>query len=299
MANFEILNEAISKLYHFTRLDRALMILKSGELLLTPTVKPAEQKLHKDVGVADFKGSFFLSTTRTITGSYHNLSKTGVLFDIDGRALNLHGTVRPVLYFDGEYEDRLISNKSEIPIDGVITGVRILVPKTVADGAYVDPSDVQIGLIRKITIEAKKRGLPVTFHSETGKSPWANPKNSTTTVPDLIKKKLEPQQPGWKMVRPRDRNKPNFINMIKFLITTKLDYDKLPPEAKAFMSRHLYYKHDTAILNAELHNAVGDMTGHSSEKNSPIHSLQKAMLANKLKTGADIFDFIKQKFAKK
>ncbi len=299
MSNFKILNEAISKLYHFTRLDRAMMILKSGELMLTPAVKPAEQQLHKDVGIADFKGSFFLSTTRTITGSYHNMSRMGVLFEIDGRVLNAHGKIRPVLYFDGEYEDRLISNKSEIPITGVITGVRILVPKTVADGAYVDPSDLQIGLIRKITIEAKKLGLPVSFHSETGKMPWANPKNSTSSVPDLIKKRLEPEQLGGRFIRPRDRNKPNFINMLKFLITTKLEHDKLPPEAKAFMSKYLYYRNDVGFINAELHKAVGDMSGHSSNKNSPIHALQKAMIEYKLKTGADIFDFIKNKFSKK
>lgn len=299
MTSFKILNEAISKLYHFTRLDRALMILKTGELMLTPAVKPAEQELHRDVGINHFKGSFFLSTTRTITGSYHNMSRTGVLFDIDGRELNLHGKVRPVMYFDGEYEDRLISNKSEISISGVITGVRILVPKTVADGAYVDPSDLQISLIRKITIEAKKRGLPVTFHSETGKLPWANSKNSTTVIPELIKKKLDVETPHRKYIKPRDPNKPNFINMLKFLITTTLEYDELPPQAKTFMSKHLYYKNDVSLINAELHNAIQDMMGYSSNKISPIHALQKAMIKNKLKNGTDIFDFIKQKFSKK
>jgi hypothetical protein len=41
------------------------------------------------------------------------------------------------------------------------------------------------------------------------------------------------------------------------------------------------------------------MMGYSSNKISPIHALQKAMIKNKLKNGTDIFDFIKQKFSKK
>ena len=289
MRTLNLLQEAIGTLFHFTNPVKALSILTHQKFILTPVVKAVERNVHRKAGVSQKQDAFFLSTTRNVMGSFHSHVTNGVMFILDGSKLNTHGKIRSVVYFEDEFEDRLFSKKSEIPTSGLIKEILILMPN---DGSY--SADALNPVIRKIVINAKQQKIPVKFQTRNGRSPWASPLLSDSDVPDQLKKK-SPQNNSRRYIGTR---KANFLNLVKFLITTKLPKEKLPPEALKLLNKNFRYRDDAFLIDTELHNALGDIVNVDDlgKLQSPIHELKKVMISHKMTNGDDIFKYVKNKF---
>lgn len=288
-----ILTEAQDVLYHHTNLLNALNILEKGEFILTPSVKKVEMDIHKKTGQSTAASSFFMSLTRSILGSYHSASRIGVFFVIDGKRLEQHGKISSVVYYDDEFEDRLMSSKPSVKIDGLIKEIRIPIsPKIVAD----PQSDKHKIRMRQIVIKAKLLGIPVKFQEiRDGKlsEVWASPLLSSDVIPDFLKQRMtsEPTYPTSHKKSEYDR-----IRLYKMLITTNLTREKLPPEAKKVLDRNFRSRIDIPAIQAELHNASTDVRNRHSQ--SPIHQLKIEMNKRNLSNPDDIFDFVYNKYQK-
>jgi len=164
------LSESLSRVaYHYTGLPAALKILTSGEFQLSSTLGSVEQQY------APRGKPYFLSTTRTRTGGYHDyVGSTAVMFVLDGNWFNNNYTSKPVDYWGNrdpgqlshrqhEAEDRVFSKDPSIPIGGV-TAVHILVKP--------DADPEQKARARKALIAAKRQGIPSYFYTD--ESAWRN-----------------------------------------------------------------------------------------------------------------------------
>lgn len=162
------LNESLSRVaYHYTNISAARRILTSGQFELSSGLGSIEQQYMP-------RGQYyFLSTTRTRTGGYHDIiGSSAVMFVLDGDWFNRHYRSSPVDYWLNrnpgeshhrahEAEDRVFSPEPTIPIDGV-TAVHI----------YVKPdADAQVKAWgRQCLIAAKRRSIPTHFYQD--KESW-------------------------------------------------------------------------------------------------------------------------------
>jgi len=164
----EFITESLSKIvYHYTNILSARQILTSGNFELSSGLGSVEQQYMP-------RGKYyFLSTTRTRTGGYHDIiGSSAVLFVLNGNWFNRNYISRPVDYWLNrspeqqhhrahEAEDRVFSSESTIPIDGV-TAIHV----------YVSPdAEPQIkALARQTLIAAKRRHIPTYFYQD--KKSW-------------------------------------------------------------------------------------------------------------------------------
>lgn len=166
----DILTESLSRIaYHYTRAGTALRIIKSGEFQLSSSIGSVEQ------GYAPEGYNYFLSTTRTRRGGYHEtIGQDAVLFVLDGNWFNDRYKSKPVDYWSdrdpikhgmrqAEAEDRVFSKEPTIPIGGV-TAIHV----------YIQPdADPQIkAIVRKLLIDAKTAGVKAYFYTD--KDAWRN-----------------------------------------------------------------------------------------------------------------------------
>lgn len=167
MKLFNLIESVSSIVYHYTTVPNALNILTTGHFHLSSTIGSVEQQYAPE-------GSpFFLSTTRTRRGGYHDIiGSSAVLFVLDGTWFNRRYKGAPVDYWlnrsptelhhrSHEAEDRIFSPKPTIPIDGVM-GIHI----------YVSPdADEPIkARARKLMIQAKLQGIQAFLYND--KSAW-------------------------------------------------------------------------------------------------------------------------------
>jgi hypothetical protein len=158
------LAESLSRIvYHYTNIHSALKILSSGQFQLSSVLGSIEQSY------APKDHLYFLSTTRTRQGGYHDyIGNQAVLFVLDGNWFNNHYISRPVDYWENrnpslahhrkhEAEDRVFSREPTIPIDGVV-----------AVHVYIDPkSDPEVrARARQALIAAKRRGIDTYFYTD-------------------------------------------------------------------------------------------------------------------------------------
>lgn len=166
----EILTESLSRIvYHYTNITSALKILSSGFFQLSSSVGSIEQQYAP-------KGkTYFLSTTRTRHGGYHDtIGNQAVLFELDGDWFNRHYISHSVDYWENrdpakvshrshEAEDRVFSKSPTIPINGVISVHVYINPNA-------DPEVRAWG--RQVLIAAKKQGIAAYFYTD--KQAWRN-----------------------------------------------------------------------------------------------------------------------------
>ena len=162
--------ESLSRVvYHYTNITAALKILQSGEFQLSSAFGSIEQQYMP-------KGKpYFLSTTRTLTGGYHQGGqRRGVLFVLDGNWFNQRYKSGPIDYWGdrgvgmrpSEAEDRVYSSEPAIPIDGVAAiHVYLNVDEKDTEQANHDRS-----VVRKILIAAKTRGIAAYLYND--QSAW-------------------------------------------------------------------------------------------------------------------------------
>jgi GNAT superfamily N-acetyltransferase len=168
--NTQQLDESLSRIvYHYTTTWAASKILASGKFELSSSLGSIEQQYAP-------KGyHYFLSTTRTPRGGYHDtIGQSAIMFVLDGNYYNSKYPSKPVDYWQNrdpakshhrthEAEDRLFSKEPTIPINGV-TAVHMFIK---------DDADPNVkGLARTILLEAKKRGIPAYYYTD--QAAWRN-----------------------------------------------------------------------------------------------------------------------------
>lgn len=154
----EFIVESLSRVaYHYTNLSAANKILQSGEFHLSAAPGSVEQQY------APAGKPYFLSTTRTKTGGYHQGNHwRGAMFNLDGNWFNQRYKSSPVDYWGNrgsglrasEAEDRVFSAEPTIPIGGV-TAVHVYV---------ADEEQQNRAFARQILIAAKTQGIPAFFY---------------------------------------------------------------------------------------------------------------------------------------
>lgn len=166
----EIIVESLSRVaFHYTRLPSALKILTTGQFELSNVLGSAEQQYAP-------KGQFyFLSTTRTRHGGYHDfLGEDAVLFVLDGDWFNRHYRSKSIDYWlnrdpskehhrQHEAEDRVFSRDPTIPIEGV-TALHVYVNSAAEEQTRARA--------RQVLIAAKKQAIPVYLYND--KIAWKN-----------------------------------------------------------------------------------------------------------------------------
>ena len=162
----EIITESLSRVaYHYTGLHAAEKILKSGNFELSSAPGSIEQQY------APPGRPYFLSTTRTKTGGYHQGTIwRGVMFVLDGDWFNQRYKSGPVDYWGNrgtgmrasEAEDRVFSAEPTIPVDGV-SAVHVFVDSNQPDS---DNLRANRAVARKVLIAAKTRGIAAYFYDD-------------------------------------------------------------------------------------------------------------------------------------
>lgn len=174
----DFITEALSPIvYHYTSPHAARKILQAGEFELSSATGSVEQQYAP-------KGyPYFLSTTRTRRGGYHDTGyqvNKGVLFVLDGSWYNSRYPAGPVDYWENrdpakvshrkhEAEDRIYSRNPTIPTKGV-TSVHILVTDDADDNTRAEA--------RRSLILAKRQNIPVYYYND--QSAWLNFDTSKT-----------------------------------------------------------------------------------------------------------------------
>jgi hypothetical protein len=166
----EFIVESLSKtVFHYTNAKTALAILQSGEFQLSSVLGSVEQQYAP-------KGyPYFLSTTRSRRGGYHNIiGQQAVLFVLDGDWFNNHYPSKPVDYWGDrspdrsfgrthEAEDRVFSKNPTISINGV-KAVHLYCDK--------DADPAVRAWCRQALIKAKKNGIASYFYTD--QTAWRN-----------------------------------------------------------------------------------------------------------------------------
>lgn len=161
--------------FHFTYINNALKILKSGTFALTP-----DHGTEGERSLGEKDRPFYLSTTRSAAqGSYHEWQRSGVLFALDGDWFNDRGyTGRPINYWSpfgsvgkDEMEDRIYHDEPYLPIDA-ITEAHILVDTK-------EPHPREKVDLRQLLILLKKRGIPTYLYTDLRAWQLKNPNKRT------------------------------------------------------------------------------------------------------------------------
>lgn len=164
----EFLLEGLSdKLFHYTKLNVAANILQTKSFKLASTVGDHDENKIGDTS----KYPYFMSTSRTLTGSYHNQAKVtdGVIFNLDGRWLGQRYKGAPIDFFQDkadttshhgfEAEDRIFSKTPDISIK-CVKSVHILVDTTKSD----------LNIVKQIIEFCKSNTIPCFVY--TSKKAW-------------------------------------------------------------------------------------------------------------------------------
>jgi hypothetical protein len=253
----EFLTERISSVvYHYTNIAAARKILRSGEFELSSAMGSVEQQ-YMPPGQY-----YFLSTTRTRTGGYHQVTgSAGALFVLDGDWFNQRYRGHAVDYWLNrnpqlahhrrhEAEDRIFSREPTIPIDGV-TAVHVYVSPDAEENIRVSA--------RQALIAAKRRGITTYFYND--QDAWRSLNTARTAKPVL---------PGQDQLRgyvSRDYMKP-WIELIR-----ANNKDQLSKDADK-IRYNLQYTYDRAgsakSLSVDLSNARKPSEGLDRKRASTI-----------------------------
>ena len=182
--------KSIGVLYHATTKEKAVSILRSGNMILaTGRAVGAEEKIQSD-------SIYFASFTRSRTGQYHygtDGSKTNtVILTVDGTALSARYKLRPVDYWNNsaairrsEAEERLVSDKRAVPILKYIKRIDVVMPAVANSRHALSPSEVKASRTGLSTLAyfAKKLGVPIGFYNSA--LDWSLKRNEFSPVAKL------------------------------------------------------------------------------------------------------------------
>lgn len=143
-------------LYHFTSAQFAAQIVRDGKFHLTMAVgNETEERFAKGK-------LFFLSTTRTRSNIFATRTKGGseVMFVLDADKLRSRNKLVPVNYWGdnqkhSEAEERIISDKSTLPLDCVIS---VHCNSGTNEEARIKSNGM---FLRALAVQCKKKNIPV------------------------------------------------------------------------------------------------------------------------------------------
>lgn len=296
------------ELYHYTGIDKALKILRSGNLEL------ASAKGIQSEGELSGSKGFFASLTRSRFGGYHYkeggpsmYGRSTVLFTFDGDALSENNKIIPVDYWGNrgasyqingkEVEERLVSDKHRIPILKYIKRVDII-----AAGAYTVVRDAPFGrkevrtdlgnadrqaeYIGSLVLQLKKYHIPYGF--------WPS-------TEDWAKRRGEYSYFGPKGVHVPGKNGRNAYSRIyadlKSLLyaLTDLPYEKLDKQGKS-VCEHMYtWPQDIgAVLND--YDSERKPTSTNPEAHDLAVKITRTLTRQGLSTRAAVQEFLAAKY---
>lgn len=172
--------ESISSIvYHYTSLVNGFNILKNGEFRLSPTfIHPSNIEGNQA------KKFFYLSTTRSKQGYFHQSEISGVIFKIDGDKVNQRHKGTQVRYYhdlkiNDEMEDRILSDNPTLSISNILLGIDVLISETHQNATFNN-------IAYFIYVYGKKNNIPVKVYTDAKAMNSNNTKKSLTF--DAIKR---------------------------------------------------------------------------------------------------------------
>lgn len=165
-------NESVSTIvYHYTTHVNAFNILKNGEFRMSPTfIHPSNIEGNKS------NKFFYLSTTRSKLGHYHQSEISGVIFKLDGDKINQRHKGSQVNYYsdlkiNDEMEDRILSDKPTLSTKNIIMSIDVLIsPK--------HSNDTINTITYFVYVYGKKNGIPVNVYTDPKSMNTNNIKNA-------------------------------------------------------------------------------------------------------------------------
>lgn len=193
----------VGELYHYTGKPALLKILRSGKLALSTGRGMLVEHKHQS------GRSYFASFTRSRFGGYHYhengstsvYENTGVMITIDGNKLSQREKIEPIDYWEKkgstlpsdnrnkEYEERLVSDKEEIPflhavkrVDFIQRGVHGDIETYGFDkGKFsLKENESHQRQIGSIILQLKKHRIPYAFYDSM--DDWARKRNPYTYI---------------------------------------------------------------------------------------------------------------------
>jgi hypothetical protein len=286
----EFLTEAASAIvYHYTNTGAAARIMSSGEFLLASSTGTQAEKDYEIPGYP-----YFLSTTRTRVGDYHNryVGSSAVMFVLNGSWLNNNYKTKPIDYWnrswlysggtrDRESEDRVYSKTPAIPANNQsILEVHVLLKE---QQEYRSPE------VRTILLSAKKQGIPAFLYTD--EKAWKlQDKRKAVNIAqsgDLLKG----QQPTRRSFSPSR----NYLEDWLELIFKKNKEELTSSAAKKLRSLIVYgqgYRNEDDGLGVDLSNARKP----SSADYPSAAKINTFMRQNNLKTTVDLKNYLVDKW---
>jgi len=250
----EFLTEAASAIvYHYTNTAAAARILTSGEFLLASSTGTQAEKDYEIPGYP-----YFLSTTRTKVGDYHNryAGSSAVMFVLNGSWLNNNYKTKPIDYWNRawlhdtsgqrsrEAEDRVYSREPSIPANSdSILEVHVLLK---------EQSENRSPEVRTVLLSAKKQGIPAFLYTD--ETAWKLQDKRKAVSPAQAADLLKGPQPSRKSYRPSR----NYLEDWLELIYKKAKGELTPSAAKKLRSLIVYgqgYRNEDDGLGVDLSNA--------------------------------------------
>ena len=273
---------ASSVLYHQTTAGSALKILQSGSFQLSSVTGTESEKAYAKEGYP-----YFFSTTRTRVGDYHRwVSNGSVMFVLDGNWFGSRYPVKPMDYWERawlhapdrsrESEDRVLSKKPSIPIDGV-EQVHVFLSE---HQEYRSPQ------VRQLMIIAKRRGIEAFLYTD--EQAWRL-LDTRRAVP--IEKNLEILR-GPEQIRPQGEPFDYLTPWLELLYKKRVD--DLSEKAKKIRYNLIYYGDSDQGLGTEMANArKPGNSGHET-----VIKLNNIMHKHNFKTTLDLARAVKEKWTK-
>ena len=286
----EFLPEAASAvLYHYTNTAAAAKIMTAGEFLLASSTGTQAEKEYEIPGYP-----YFLSTTRTRVGDYHNryVGSSAVMFVLNGSWLNHHYKTRAIDYWnrswlhsDGtrsrESEDRIYSKTPGIPAtSSSIRSIHVLIKEQLENrGAE----------IRTVLLSAKTQGIPTYLYTNEVAWKLQDTRKSINIAQskDLLKGP-QPSRRSYGLSR-------NYLEDWLELIYKKNKADLTPSALKKVRSLVVYgqgYRNEDDGLGVDMSNARKP----GSNDYASMVKINDFMRRAKLKTTVDLKNYLVDKW---
>ena len=273
--------EAISsRVFHYTRAGAAAKILSSGEFELSSTLGASWEQQFAPKGYP-----YFLSTTRTRSGGYHqSVGSDAVLFELDGNFYNQRYPGRAVDYWNNrnpsqshhrehEAEDRIFSRDPAVP--AAITRMDVYVS--------LEAEPDTLARVRKIALLAKQRGIPVRLFTDA----------------DAWRLGDERKQAGVSRLKgqePSRRNYPSRRYLKRWIeLISANKKSQLSKEADS-IRYNLMYTYDKASAAKSLDNDLSNARKPDSSDRPDVVKIIKYMQANQLPTVGALVDHLAEKW---
>jgi len=248
----DLTESASAVLYHYTSTASAARILTSGEFLLASSTGTQAEKDYEIPGYP-----YFLSTTRSRVGDYHNryVGNSAVMFVLNGSWLNNNYKTKPIDYWnrswlysggtrDRESEDRVYSKTPNIPANSdSIMAVHVLIKE---QQEYRSPE------VRTVLLSAKKQGIPAFLYTD--ETAWKLQDKRKAVSPAQASSLLKGQQPVRRSYSPSR----NYLEDWLELIYKKDKTELTASAAKKLRSLIVYgqgYRNEDDGLGVDLSNA--------------------------------------------